>query len=94
VDAEVIRLPGHTSDHIGYMIGSNVLPGDSMFNPDVGSVRCDFPGGSAKALCKPMQRLLNLPPHYKLYTNHNYPPETREATAGGVKEMAYTTVER
>lgn len=94
MDAEIIHLPGHTPDHIGYVIGSNVFTGDSIFNPDVGSARCDFAGGSATALYKSMQKLLNLPPHYKLYTGHDYPPETREAIDGGVKEMPYTTVER
>ena len=41
---EVLYLPGHTPDHIGYLIGENVFVGDSIFNPDVGSARCDFPG--------------------------------------------------
>lgn len=41
---EVLYLPGHTPDHIGYMIGENVFAGDSIFNPDVGSARSDFPG--------------------------------------------------
>lgn len=94
VDAETIHLPGHTPDHIGYVIGSHVFTGDSMFNPDVGSARCDFPGGSATALYKSMQKLLNLPPNYRLYTGHDYPPEAREASDGGIKEMPYTTVER
>jgi glyoxylase-like metal-dependent hydrolase (beta-lactamase superfamily II) len=94
IDAEVIQLPGHTPDHIGYVVGSNVFTGDSIFNPDVGSARCDFPGGSATALYKSMQNLLALPPHYKLYTGHDYPPETRAAAEGGVKEIPYTTVER
>ena len=94
LEAEIIHLPGHTPDHIGYLIGSNVFTGDSIFNPDVGSARCDFPGGSATALYKSMAKLLSLPPHYKLYTGHDYPPETREASDRGAKEMPYTTVER
>jgi glyoxylase-like metal-dependent hydrolase (beta-lactamase superfamily II) len=94
VNAEVLHLPGHTPDHIGYLIGSNVFTGDSIFNPDVGSARCDFPGGSATALYKSMQKLLNFPPHYKLYTGHDYPPETREPVDGGGREMPYTTVEK
>jgi glyoxylase-like metal-dependent hydrolase (beta-lactamase superfamily II) len=93
VEAEVVHLPGHTPDHIGYVIGSNVFTGDSMFNPDVGSARCDFPGGSATSLYQSMQKLLHLPPHYRLYTGHDYPPDTREAP-DGVKEMPYTTVKR
>ncbi|SPO01973.1 probable Zn-dependent hydrolases, including glyoxylases [Cephalotrichum gorgonifer] len=72
--AAVLHLPGHTPDHSGYQIGSNVFAGDSIFNPDVGSARCDFPCGDASVLYQSMQRLLSLPAHYKLYTGHDYPP--------------------
>ncbi|KIV82399.1 hypothetical protein PV11_04516 [Exophiala sideris] len=96
IEAKVIHLPGHTPDHIGYVIGSNVFTGDSIFNPDVGSARCDFPGGSATDLYQSMQRLLALPAHYKLYTGHDYPPETRNVPAGqhvsGSKAVPYTMV--
>ncbi|OOQ90604.1 metallo-beta-lactamase superfamily protein [Penicillium brasilianum] len=74
ITAQVLHLPGHTPDHSGYKIGSNVFTGDSIFNPDVGSARCDFPNGDAKALYHSMQKLLGLPSHYKLYTGHDYPP--------------------
>lgn len=74
ITAEVLHLPGHTPDHSGYLIGSNVFTGDSIFNPDVGSARCDFPNGDANVLYNTMQRLLALPSHYKLYTGHDYPP--------------------
>ncbi|KAF2259335.1 Metallo-hydrolase/oxidoreductase [Lojkania enalia] len=70
----VIHLPGHTPDHVGYMIGSNVFVGDSIFLSDVGSARCDFPGGDAKALFSSMMKLLALPPDVRLYTGHDYPP--------------------
>jgi glyoxylase-like metal-dependent hydrolase (beta-lactamase superfamily II) len=91
----VLHLPGHTPDHIGYLIGENVFMGDSLFNPDVGSARCDFPGGSATELFKSMNTLLAFPPHYHLYTGHDYPPPAREAAAeNGVKEVPYTTVQR
>jgi glyoxylase-like metal-dependent hydrolase (beta-lactamase superfamily II) len=69
-----IHLPGHTPDHIGYVIGSDIFTGDSIFNPDVGSARCDFPGGSAAQLYSSMQNLLSFPDHFKLYTGHDYPP--------------------
>ncbi|KEF53366.1 uncharacterized protein A1O9_10341 [Exophiala aquamarina CBS 119918] len=94
IEARVIHLPGHTPDHIGYVIGSNVFTGDSMFNPDVGSARCDFPGGSATELYNSMQKLLDLPGHFKLYTGHDYPPETREGPVGahGTKAVPFTTV--
>lgn len=61
LQAQVLHLTGHRPDHIGYMIGSNVFTGDSIFNPDVGSARCDFPGGSASALYGSITKLLALP---------------------------------
>ncbi|KAJ9646829.1 hypothetical protein H2204_000521 [Knufia peltigerae] len=106
LEVQVIHLPGHTPDHIGYVIGSNVFTGDSIFNPDVGSARCDFPGGSATELYRSTQKLLSLPGHYKLYTGHDYPPETRSLPCGEqqqqqqqqhvaahVKAVPFTTVE-
>jgi len=92
IQASTLHLPGHTPDHIGYVIGSNVFTGDSIFNPDVGSARCDFPGGSAKQLYDSAQKLLNLPPHYRLYTGHDYPPDSRAEVEPGVKELPFTTV--
>jgi len=89
---QVLHLPGHTPDHVGYRIGSNVFTGDSIFNPDVGSARCDFPGGSATALYHSMKALLSLPPEYRLYTGHDYPPATRETGENGEKHRPYTTV--
>src|SRR5262249_896023 len=67
LEAQVVPLHGDPPDHIGYIIGSNVFTGDSIFNPDVGSARCDFPGGSATALYKSMKKLLGFPGHFKLY---------------------------
>ncbi|KAL4893276.1 beta-lactamase-like protein [Aspergillus ambiguus] len=88
--ASVLYLPGHTPDHIGYCIGDSVFTGDSIFNPDVGSARCDFPGGDARALYKSMKRLLGLPPSFRLYTGHDYPPA---AADGCVREpLPYVTV--
>ncbi|KAK5163883.1 uncharacterized protein LTR77_010277 [Saxophila tyrrhenica] len=92
--ATIMHLPGHTPDHIGYLIGSNVFAGDSIFNADVGSGRCDFPGGDAVALYRSTQKLLQLPGHYKIYTGHDYPPKDRCGPDG--KEtgaVPYTTVE-
>ncbi|KAK7180555.1 hypothetical protein DPSP01_006073 [Paraphaeosphaeria sporulosa] len=92
IEAYVLHLPGHTPDHVGYVIGESVFTGDSIFNPDVGSARCDFPGGSAHALFCSMQKLLSLPPDYRLYTGHDYPPEARALSEHGQKWKAYTTV--
>ncbi|KAF7337337.1 Metallo-hydrolase/oxidoreductase [Mycena sanguinolenta] len=69
----VMHLPGHTPDHVSYVIGECVFTGDSIFQPDVGSARCDFPGGDAKALYSSMQRLMALPEHFRLFVGHDYP---------------------
>jgi glyoxylase-like metal-dependent hydrolase (beta-lactamase superfamily II) len=92
IQGKVLYLPGHTPDHVGYMIGPNVFTGDSIFNPDVGSARADFPGGSATDLYHSTQTLLSLPSHYHLYVGHDYPPEARPAGASGEKIKAYTMV--
>lgn len=84
-----LHLPGHTPDHGGYQIGSNVFTGDSIFNPDVGSARCDFPGGDARTLWQSMAKLLALPDDTKLYTGHDYPP-SNESTARD--PLPFTTV--
>lgn len=78
LEIEILHLPGHTPDHVGYVIGSNVFTGDSLFLPDVGSARCDFPGGDATALFKSMSKLLSLPPDFRLYSGHDYPPNQGE----------------
>lgn len=78
LQAQVVHLPGHTPDHIGYVIGSNVFTGDSIFNPDVGSARCDFPRGSATTLFASMTKRLALPVDYRLFTGHDYPPDGRQ----------------
>ncbi|KAM7193153.1 beta-lactamase hydrolase-like protein [Naviculisporaceae sp. PSN 640] len=85
----VMHLPGHTPDHLGYLVGENVFCGDSLFNGDVGSARCDFPGGDAQALYASAQRLFTLPPSYKIWTGHDYPPG---ASSGRTDPVPYTTV--
>ncbi|KAH8904198.1 metallo-beta-lactamase superfamily protein [Coniochaeta sp. PMI_546] len=74
IEAKAVHLPGHTPDHLGYMIGSNVFCGDSLFNVDVGSARCDFPGGNASDLYNSARKLLSLPDDYRIWTGHDYPP--------------------
>ncbi|KAI1082483.1 metallo-beta-lactamase superfamily protein [Whalleya microplaca] len=86
LEAKVVHLPGHTPDHVGYIIGPNVFTGDSIFLPDVGSARCDFPGGDAKALYSSMSKLFELPSDYRLYSGHDYPPGDRQGP------QAYSTV--
>lgn len=89
----VIELAGHTPNHVGYVIGSNVFVGDSIFNPDLGSARVDFPKGSASALWSSMQFLLSLPGHFKLYTGHDYPPADREHAGEKGQPRPYATVD-
>ncbi|KAK4674769.1 hypothetical protein QC763_123510 [Podospora pseudopauciseta] len=86
LEAKVVHLPGHTPDHVGYLIGDNIFCGDSLFLPDVGSARCDFPGGDAVQLYHSVQTLFSLPPHYKIYTGHDYPSGDRS------DPVPYTTV--
>ncbi|RVX74952.1 hypothetical protein B0A52_01229 [Exophiala mesophila] len=73
-----IHLPGHTPDHMGYMIGDNVFVGDSMFHADLGSARADFPGGDAQMLFRSGRKLLQLPDHVKIWSGHDYPPEDQK----------------
>ncbi|PKY01198.1 Metallo-hydrolase/oxidoreductase [Aspergillus campestris IBT 28561] len=88
----LLYLPGHTPDHMGYRIQDNIFTGDSIFNPDVGSARCDFPGGDARALFHSMKTLLSLPPHVRLYTGHDYPPAPATEADAKRAPLAYVTV--
>ena len=78
LDGEVIHTPGHTPACVSYRIGDAVFVGDTMFMPDVGSARCDFPGGNARHLYASIQRILSLPPQTRLFMCHDYPPAGRE----------------
>ena len=75
--ARVMATPGHTPACITYVIGDAAFIGDTMFAPDYGTARCDFPGGDARALYRSIQRILNLPPETRLYQCHDYPPDGR-----------------
>lgn len=76
--AHVMATPGHTPACITYVIGDAGFIGDTMFAPDYGTARCDFPGGDARQLYRSVQRILNLPPETRLYQCHDYPPDGRE----------------
>lgn len=73
-EALIIHTPGHTPADTAYIIGDAVFVGDVMFLPDVGTGRCDFPGGSAEASYDSCQKLLSLPDDYRMYVGHDYPP--------------------
>jgi glyoxylase-like metal-dependent hydrolase (beta-lactamase superfamily II) len=78
LECEVIATPGHTNDSVSYKIGSAVFVGDSMFMPDFGTARCDFPGGDAGLLYDSIQKVLSLPGETELYMCHDYMPGGRE----------------
>jgi glyoxylase-like metal-dependent hydrolase (beta-lactamase superfamily II) len=75
--AQAMHVPGHTPADMAYHIDDAVFVGDTMFMPDVGSARCDFPGGSAAQLYQSVQRILSLPPETRLFMCHDYPPGGR-----------------
>ncbi|SFQ23968.1 Glyoxylase, beta-lactamase superfamily II [Variovorax sp. OK605] len=77
--ATALRVPGHTPADMAYVVDGAVFVGDTLFMPDVGSARADFPGGDAHALYRSMRALLALPPETVVYVCHDYPPASREA---------------
>lgn len=76
--AEAMSVPGHTPACMAYRIGDAVFVGDTLFMPDVGTARCDFPGGDAHALYRSVRKLLSLPAETRLFMCHDYPPEGRQ----------------
>lgn len=78
LEIEVMATPGHTDDSVTYRIGDAAFVGDTLFAPDYGSARCDFPGGDAGRLFASVQRLYELPPETRLFLCHDYPPAGRE----------------
>lgn len=75
---EAMHVPGHTPACMAYKIGDAVFVGDTLFMPDSGTARCDFPGGSASALYHSIQRLLALPEETRVFVCHDYQPNGRE----------------
>jgi glyoxylase-like metal-dependent hydrolase (beta-lactamase superfamily II) len=78
IDVTVMHVPGHTPADIAYVIGDAVFVGDTMFMPDYGSARADFPGGDARKLYRSMRRLLSLPDTTRLFMCHDYLPDGRD----------------
>lgn len=75
---KVMHTPGHTPACVSYLTQAGVFVGDTLFMPDYGTARADFPGGSALALYRSIQRLLKLPGTTPLFCCHDYPPDGRE----------------
>jgi glyoxylase-like metal-dependent hydrolase (beta-lactamase superfamily II) len=73
----VLHTPGHTPACVTYVIGDAAFVGDTMFMPDYGTARADFPGGSAHALYGSIHKILDLPPETRMFVGHDYLPEGR-----------------
>ncbi|VVN77521.1 MBL fold metallo-hydrolase [Pseudomonas fluorescens] len=77
--AKALHVPGHTPADMAYLIEDQlILVGDTLFLPDVGTARCDFPGGNAQQLFTSIRKLLAFPAETRLYVCHDYPPAGRE----------------
>jgi glyoxylase-like metal-dependent hydrolase (beta-lactamase superfamily II) len=74
----VMHTPGHTPACLTYLLGEDAFVGDTLFMPDYGTARCDFPGGDAATLYQSIQKVLALPPQTRLHLCHDYPPAGRE----------------
>ena len=109
LNARVIATPGHTSDSLSYLVGDAVFVGDSIFMPDSGTARCDFPGGDAAVLYASIRRLYELPGETRVFVCHDYKPGGREARCettiaaereanihlkGGTSEAEFTAMRR
>jgi glyoxylase-like metal-dependent hydrolase (beta-lactamase superfamily II) len=78
IKASAFHVPGHTPACMAYLIGDALFVGDTLFMPDGGSARCDFPGGDARTLFRSIQKLLALPDATRIFVCHDYQPNGRE----------------
>ena len=79
VEAVAMLVPGHTPADMAYRIEDSIFVGDTLFMPDVGTARADFPGGDAHALYRSIHKVLALPPETTIFVCHDYPPPSRAA---------------
>jgi len=79
LEARAMHVPGHTPADMAYCVGDAAFVGDTLFMPDVGTARCDFPGGSAAMLYRSVRKILALPAETRLFMCHDYPPSGRAA---------------
>ena len=79
VEAVAMLVPGHTPADMAYRMDNAIFVGDTLFMPDVGTARADFPGGDAHALYRSIHKVLALPPQTKIFVCHDYPPPSRAA---------------
>ena len=94
LEVEVLYTPGHTPADVSYKISDAVFVGDTLFMPDYGTARADFPGGDARQLFRSIHRLLDLPPQTRLFMCHDYKAPGRDAYAWEttVEEQRTTSV--
>ena len=78
LEARAIHTPGHTPADMTYLIGDAAFVGDTLFQPDYGTARCDFPGGDAHALFRSIRRILALPSETRVFTGHDYKAPGRD----------------
>lgn len=78
LEIHAMATPGHTDDGLTYLVGDAAFIGDTLFAPETGTARCDFPGGDATRLYRSIQDILALPPDTRLFLCHDYPPATRQ----------------
>ena len=78
LQGRVMHTPGHTPAFVGYVVGDAAVVGDTLFMPDYGTARCDFPGGDAAQLYQSVQRIFALPPQTRLFMCHDYMPGGRD----------------
>jgi glyoxylase-like metal-dependent hydrolase (beta-lactamase superfamily II) len=78
---KAMHTPGHTPGCVTYLIGDAAFVGDTLFMPDYGTARADFPGGDASALYRSIRRILSLPPDTRIFVGHDYLPEGRDRPA-------------
>ena len=81
LEVTVLHTPGHTPACVSYLVDDAVFVGDTIFMPDYGTARADFPGGDAATLYRSIQRLLALPPQTRIFVGHDYLPEGRDRPA-------------
>jgi glyoxylase-like metal-dependent hydrolase (beta-lactamase superfamily II) len=90
INCKVINTPGHTPACTAHVIENSIFVGDTLFMPDLGSARADFPGGDARQLYRSIQKILSYPDHTRIFVCHDYPPSSREVkwatTVGEQKE--------
>jgi len=78
-EATALQVPGHTPADMAYLVDGAAFVGDTLFMPDVGTARADFPGGDARTLYRSIRRILALPPETRICVCHDYPPDGRQA---------------